>query len=79
MKTKHHAPGLEPPATRPRLSSVLDDTQVKYGARCTYCRRKQKILAIRAYPKNWNTERVNICATCAMTVAKYLIDFKPGS
>jgi hypothetical protein len=60
------------------LSTVLDDAHIKYGARCAYCRRKQKVLAIRAYPQNWNTERINICATCALAIASYLTKFRPG-
>ena len=63
-------------AELPEPSKILDDGHVAYAARCTYCGRKQKVLAIRVYPRNWNTERVRLCATCLLAAATYLTKYK---
>ena len=56
-----------------KAPSVLDNAIIKYAARCSYCERKQKVLATYAYPTNWDRKAINVCANCALGIAGALV------
>lgn len=70
--TKKHAAEVHP---KPE-PSILDKTEIKYAAPCTFCNRKQKIISIEHPTRYYNHDRMNVCATCLLAAAIYLLKFK---
>jgi len=70
--TKKHAAEVDPKPP----PSVLDGAEIKYAATCHYCKSKQKIIALSQPTHYYRHTALNLCATCLMTAATYLMKFR---